>query len=319
MNSGAASLKMGVLGVGYLGNFHAQKIKAHSRAQLVGVHDPRREQGEKIAQSLKVDFFADAGDLLKVCDAVTIASTTLTHFEMAKMALEAGVHVNVEKPMTATSAQSRELMAIARKNRLLLTVGHIERFNPAVTWLKNLILEKKVLPQFLEFHRMAPFRLRGSDVSVLQDLMIHDLDLIHHLTDSAISQSSVSGSRIISEELDAAQGFFTTENGVKAFVHVNRCAPRIQRSIEAVFHDEVIMINTQTFEVERAIAGEREASEPQKMTKFQIDKVDALAAETDHFIRAVHGEINVFIPAEAGLTALEQCEKIEAALQGKGS
>lgn len=311
-------LRLAVLGVGYLGRFHAQKIKAHPGAELVGVFDARAEQAQAVAQELGVRVFSSLEELFKNVEAVSIASTTLTHFELASKALEARLHVNVEKPMTATLEQSETLVKLAKSVNRFLTVGHIERFNPSVVWLKEEMRKKQQVPRFIELHRMAPFRLRGADVSAVYDLMIHDLDLLFHLGGSGVASRTLQGQKIISTEFDAVQGFFELKSGVKAFIHVNRSAPSIQRTMKVVFQDEVIFLNTQTHEIQRAIPVDRNAAEPMKMESIQVPKTDALAEEIHHFIQSLRGEIQPLVTAEDGLEAVRECEVITQLLEKGG-
>lgn len=310
-------VKTGVLGVGYLGTFHAQKLKSHPLSELMGVYDARFEQAQKVAAELGVRAFSSAEDLLAQVEAVSIASTTMTHFELAQMALKKGVHVNVEKPMTASLEQAKQILEASRASGKFLTVGHIERFNPSVQWLHQLIQEKGEKPLFLELHRMAPFRLRGSDVSVIYDLMIHDLDLLTFLFHSEIKNRQVAGSRLLSSEWDTAQAFFEMESGARAFIHVNRAAPGIERRIKAVFSDEVIFVNTQNHEVQRALSVDRMATEPTKILQVQVEKNDALAAEADHFLKVILGQQKPLVTAEDGLKAISECEKIHELLGKK--
>jgi predicted dehydrogenase len=157
---------------------------------------------------------------------------------------------------------------------------------------------------------VAPFRIRGSDVSVIYDLMIHDLDLLRYLCGAEIQELSASGQTLLSQDFDAVQSFLTLDSGTKAFIHVNRAAPSIQRSIKVVFSDEVVFLNTQSHEIQRSFPVSPEAPEPMKFESVQMDKSDALADELDHFIRVVRGEISPLITAEDGLRALRDCEKM---------
>lgn len=174
-----SQLRCAVVGVGYLGRFHAQKYKALSESpsrnvQMLGVCDASFDRAQTVAAELGVTAFADYRELVGKVDAVTVASTTKTHYEIAKFFLQNGVHVNVEKPMTVTIGEAEELVALANAKNLKLQVGHVERFNPALQAAR----QKLQTPLFIECHRLAPFKPRGVDVDVVLDLMIHDLDVI---------------------------------------------------------------------------------------------------------------------------------------------
>ncbi len=173
-------LRCAVVGVGHLGKFHAQKYKALSNVDLVGVCDIHSETAQKVAADLGVPALHSYQDLLGKVDAVTIAASTTAHFELAKVFLEHGIHVHVEKPLTTTSTEGAELVKIARARNLRLQVGHVERFNPALIAARAQLQR----PLFIECHRLSPFKQRSVDVDVVLDLMIHDLDVILSLVRS---------------------------------------------------------------------------------------------------------------------------------------
>ena len=175
-----SKLRAAVVGVGYLGRFHAQKYKAIADVDLVAVCDASAARAAEVAQELECAAETDYRNLIGKVDLVTVASSTPTHYEIAKTFLENGIHVNVEKPITTTSQQGEELCSLAEKNGLKLQVGHVERFNPAF----EAAHKKMMVPWFIECHRLAPFKPRGVDVNVVLDLMIHDLDVILSLVDS---------------------------------------------------------------------------------------------------------------------------------------
>ncbi|MGE3760351.1 MAG: Gfo/Idh/MocA family protein, partial [Pseudobdellovibrionaceae bacterium] len=231
--SRGSKLRAAVIGVGYLGNFHAQKYSHLSKdknfadkVELVGVCDPKFEQAQKVAKELGTRAYASPKELLKEVDLVTIASTTSTHYEVAKMFLENGVHVNVEKPMTVSAIEAENLVSIAKDKRLKLAVGHVERFNPA--WL----LVKPDLSQvtYAEFTRHATFKSRGADVSVIEDVMIHDLDLVLHLSQNAILSSiKVSGTKYLTGNWDFVTADLTFGSNFRATVSAARVASEMNR------------------------------------------------------------------------------------------
>ena len=216
-------LRTAVVGVGYLGQFHAQKHKAlttgawSTQAEFVGVCDLNATQAEKIAQDLGVKAFTRPQDLIGKVDAVTVASITPAHYELTKMFLEAGIHVNVEKPITVNVSEAQELIALAKKKNVILTVGHSERFSPVFTRLRELVIN----PLYVELFRHAPFKPRGAEVSVLHDLAIHDVDLALNLCAPQLSDTRdvtvthAAGSRLATQQLDWSQ-FSLAFAGVKA-------------------------------------------------------------------------------------------------------
>ena len=167
-------LRAGVIGVGYLGRLHAQKLASLDGVTLVGVSDTDRERGERVAEEFGTSFRASSRELLREIDAVSIAVPTTAHDRVAREAMRAGVHVLLEKPIAATVREGRALVREADARRLILQIGHLERFNPAVLSATSLLTE----PRFVECHRLGPFGGRGTDVDVVLDLMIHDIDLI---------------------------------------------------------------------------------------------------------------------------------------------
>lgn len=305
-----SKLRAAVIGVGYLGNFHAQKYKNNPHVDLVGVCDHSPAQADRIAAELKVSSFHRPTDLIGNVDLVTIAASTLSHYELAKLFLENGVHVNVEKPITATVDQAEELVALAKKNNLKLAVGHIERFNPSVNELRKHL--KK--PRLIELTRMATFKLRGADVSVLHDLMIHDLDLLLWLSGSEIESMMGMGTKLISDEMDLACVSFKMKNGVQGVINVSRVSSGMTRSVRVVEDEATYFAQTGTHEIEKVEKGPG-GEEPVKITQWTVEKQDALQLETDAFVRAVLENTSPVVTGEDGLRALQEIENIRAMIE----
>lgn len=302
-----SKLRGAVVGVGYLGTFHAQKYKNNPNVELVGVCDAFPAQADKVAAELGVKSFHRPQDLIGQVDLVTIAASTLSHFEVAKMFLQNGVHVNVEKPITATVPQAEELVALAEKNNLKLAVGHIERFNPSVNELKKHLRNVRTI----ELLRTAPYKTRGADVSVLHDLMIHDMDLLYFLSDSEIDSVMASGTKLISQELDTCSASFKMKNGIMGIITVSRVATNPQRSVRIVQDDATIFANTGIHELEMVQKGDGTPENLTKVTKWTVNKEDALQKETDAFIAAVMNNTAPVVTGLDGLKALRAIETIE--------
>lgn len=299
----AEKLKGAVIGVGYLGNFHAQKIKAHPSAELIGVCDYSKAQAEKIANELQTKAFEKPEQLIGQVDFVHVVTATQAHYEIAKLFLEHKIPVLVEKPIAATIQQAEELCSLAAKNKTLLTVGHIERFNPAFQYLKN----NSQGIRYLEINRLAPFRIRGSDVSVLHDLTIHDMDLVNWVFGSKIKKYLIAASKVVRPTFDDVSVRLELENGVQVTINNSRIYPQIQRNYRFVKSSEQQVINTATLEVEIV---KPLAQDPyQTVEKIQLEKKDALALEVDHFIQAVLGKHSLMITGEEALLALTQVEQ----------
>ncbi|WP_413581148.1 Gfo/Idh/MocA family protein [Bdellovibrio sp. HCB288] len=299
-------LRGAVIGVGYLGNFHAQKYKNNPNVELIGVCDHFPAQADKIAAELGVKSFHRPQDLIGQVDLVTIAASTQSHYEVAKLFLENGIHVNVEKPITATVPQAEELLALAEKHKVKLAVGHIERFNPSVNELKKHMKNVSTI----ELIRTAPYKARGADVSVLHDLAIHDMDLLFWLTGSEIESMICSGTKLISPELDTASISFKMKNGIHGIITVSRVSPVGQRSIRVVQDDCTIYANTGIHELEKVEKGAG-GDELTKITKWTVDKADALQKETDAFVDAVLNNKTPVVTGLDGLKALRAIEDIQ--------
>ncbi|MBO9666926.1 MAG: Gfo/Idh/MocA family oxidoreductase [Bdellovibrio sp.] len=304
-------LRGAVVGVGYLGNFHAQKYKNNPHVELVGVCDAFPAQADKIAAELGVKSFHRPQDLIGQVDLVTIAASTQSHYEVAKLFLQNGVHVNVEKPITATVPQAEELLALAEKHNVKLAVGHIERFNPSVNELKKHMKNVRTI----ELVRTAPYKARGADVSVLHDLAIHDMDLLFWLADSEIESMIASGSKLVSPELDTASISFKMKNGIHAIITVSRISPVAQRSIRVVQDDCTIFANTGIHELEKVAKGSGTPDDLTKVTKWTVEKADALQKETDAFIDAVLNDKKPVVTGLDGLKALRAIEDIQKMIE----
>ncbi|WP_413288006.1 Gfo/Idh/MocA family protein [Bdellovibrio sp. HCB337] len=306
-----SKLRAAVVGVGYLGTFHAQKYTKNSNVQLVGVCDFSPAQADKVAAELGVAAIHKAQDLVGQVDMVTVAASTQSHYELAKLFLQNGIHVNVEKPIAATIPQAEELVNLAQQKNLKLAVGHIERFNPSIIELKKHLKDTKTL----ELTRLATYKARGADVSVLHDLMIHDMDLLYWLSDSDIESFTASGSKLISSELDTAQVAFKMKSGLMVYINVSRVSSNMQRWIRATQKGSVLYANTGTLELEKNEPGSGDT--PVKVSTWTVTKEDALQKETDAFIEAVKNNTPTVVNGLDGLKALKAIEEVKAAIEAR--
>lgn len=302
------ALRGAVIGVGYLGNFHAQKYKSLPEVELVGVCDAFKEQAEKIGQNLGIPAYHNPQDLIGKVDVVTIAASTKSHYELAKLFLSHGVHVNVEKPITETSEQAKELIELAHKKNLVLSVGHIERFNPSLRELKKRLKNA----ESFELIRHAPYKSRGADVSVLHDLMIHDIDMMFWLTGSDVASFQVSTQTIVSKEPDAAQAHFLMKNGMRVFISVSRAAPAIERRVKAYEKNQAYYVDSGSGVIE-FITGNGQES---KVERIEVAKQDALQMETSEFFNAVLQKRSPAVSGVDGLRALQLVEDLLRAIHG---
>lgn len=302
-----------VVGVGYLGKFHAQKLKAHPEVDLVGVTDSYHAQAQTVAGELQTDIFEKPEQLIGKVDYVHIAAATQAHYELAKLFLSQQVPVLVEKPIASTIKQAQELCEIAEKNNVVFSVGHIERFNPAFIFLKS----KSDKIRYLEINRLAPFRVRGSDVSVLHDLTIHDIDLVNWIFGSEINSFEIAGKKLIKNTYDDVSIRIFLKNGTQVSINNSRICPQIVRNYRAVTDSETIFVNTANLEMEMLKPADKDPFYTLEKTAFE--KVDALALEADHFLKAVKGEKPPAITGREALKALMDVEKFIQKLDGAKS
>jgi predicted dehydrogenase len=302
-------VRCAVVGVGYLGRFHAQKYKAIEDAVLVGVCDASFERAQTVATELSVPAFADYHELKGKVDAVTIASTTRTHYEISKFFLENGVHVNVEKPMTVTLEEADELVRIAKTKNLKLQVGHVERFNPALQSAR----EKLGVPLFIECHRLAAFKPRGVDVDVVLDLMIHDLDVILSLVKSPVKSVSAVGAPVLTKLVDIANARIEFESGTVANVTASRVSQTATRKFRVFQHDQYLSIDFGSGELNLTTKkGEwKDDSIPLEFDSWSLEKGDALLAETKAFINSIKTGAPVVVGGEDGLVAMRVAMQVQ--------
>lgn len=282
------SLRAAVIGVGYLGRFHAQKYATLPDVELVGVVDPNPERAAAVAKELGTAAFASHAELAGRVDLVSIASTTESHYRIARDCLAAGLHVLVEKPITVTVAEADELIALADGGKRMLQVGHLERYNPA--WLA--VRDKIATPLFIEAHRMAPFKPRGTDVSVVLDLMIHDLDLILPLVQSPIADLRASGVAVLTEGIDIANARIEFANGCVANITASRASTASLRRMRIFQHHEYLSIDFGERKI--GLAKKRDAlieGEPPIDSESRVEAPgDALLSEIQAFVASVRGE-----------------------------
>lgn len=302
-------LKFAVIGVGYLGRFHAQKIQSLPNTTLVGVCDIDKEAAQSVAQELGVNVYVDYHLLMDKVDAVTIAATTSQHFQIAKDFLSQGIHVLIEKPITETTQQAEELIAIAKANSAKLQVGHLERFNAA-----RLASEKHLKnPIFIESQRLAPFNPRGTDVNVVLDLMIHDIDIIQHMVNSPIVNIDAQGAPVLTNHPDIANARINFENGCVANVTASRISFKSERKTRIFQPCSYITIDYQNKKLAVFTKGEEEMFPgiPEVVSHQSVfEHSDAILEETKAFVEAIQTDSTPLVTGEEGLAALEVADTI---------
>ena len=232
-------IKIGVLGAGHLGKIHLKCIQASDFLQLVGFYDPDLDNAQKVAASFGTQAFETAEALINAVDAVDIVTPTVLHFDLAQQAARKGKHIFIEKPLTHTVAEAEALIKITYENNVKVQVGHVERFNPAFLSLGDV----RISPMFVEAHRLAMFNPRGTDVSVVLDLMIHDIDLILHLVDSEVKSIHASGVAVVSQSPDIANARIEFENGCVANLTASRMSLKQMRKIRFFQRDAYISLD----------------------------------------------------------------------------
>lgn len=232
-------IKLGIFGVGHLGKFHLNNWKEISGIELVGFYDPDDSNAAKVAEQYQLKRYIDPAELMQLIDAADIVAPTNHHFPLCELAVRSGKHVFVEKPMADTMAEATSLMKLVKESGVKLQVGHVERFNPAFLALKDYHLH----PMFIEVHRLAQFNPRGTEVSVILDLMIHDIDIILHLVKSDVKHISASGVAVMTETPDIANVRMEFNNGCVANLTSSRISMKKMRKMRVFQKDAYIGID----------------------------------------------------------------------------
>jgi predicted dehydrogenase len=310
-------LRAAVVGVGYLGRFHAQKYAQQADCELRAVVDARPEAAEAVAAETGAQALTDYRSLLGEVDAVSIVTPTPQHFQIAADFLGAGAHVLVEKPITETVEQAQQLIDLARRQQRVLQVGHLERFNPTILAAEPLLQR----PRFIECHRLAPFRQRGTDVNVVLDLMIHDLDIVQSIVGSEIESLDAVGAPVFSGEIDIANARIRFVNGCVANATASRVSLKTERKLRIFLDDTYLSLDLQqkiltTIRKRPVQPGDNQL--PVSIDEQSFEQGDALRAEIDAFLASCRGQRPVAVSGEDGLRALRTAISITRMLQGGG-
>lgn len=316
----SSRIRAGVVGVGYLGRFHAEKYAALPEVDLIGVADIDRERAMKVGRELGAGVYTDYSELFGKVDAVSIAVPTPLHYETAKAFLEAGVDVLIEKPVTRTVAEADELIEIAEKRGRIIQVGHLERFNPAVKAVRDLVGN----PLFIECNRLSMYQPRGTDVSVVHDLMIHDIDLILNFVKSGVRHCHAMGAPVVTEKVDIANAHLEFENMAVANVTASRISSKSERKIRLFQQDGYFSIDfanraiTHIHPAGSAGQGEHCPVPGMMMDTRSFGKADALADEIRSFVDAAANrnqpEVSGRMGRDALALAVNIIEQIDAAM-----
>jgi len=324
-------IRIGVLGAGHLGRIHIQQLRELDACEVVGFHDPSPERQRTIADEFGTALFSSIEDLLAAVDAIDIVTPTLTHHALASRALELGKHVFIEKPLTNTLEEAHDLVGKAAAAGRVVQVGHVERFNPAFQaarpFLKN--------PMFIESHRLAQFNPRGTDVSVVLDLMIHDIDIILHVVDSPLEEVSASGVAVVSDTPDIANARLRFANGCVANLTASRISMKNMRKSRFFQKDAYIAVDMLAKETEivrmSTVEGEADPfgitldlgnGKGQRQIEFEkpeVPTINAIREELRAFLNSVATGTPAVVSIADGAAALDTAHHVLAEMARNNS
>ncbi|HPR17343.1 MAG TPA: Gfo/Idh/MocA family oxidoreductase [Candidatus Cloacimonadota bacterium] len=312
-------LKVGIVGVGQFGQNHARILAQSDKCQFVGLYDKNKKRASEISEKLNCPRFDNFEALLAECEALVIVVTTISHYELAKQAMEQGIHVFIEKPITETLDQAEKLVKLAEEKNLKIQVGHIEHFNPIVLEMADEIHN----PIFIESHRIAPFSPRGTDIPVVLELMIHDIDLVLTFCKSKVVNISASGAGVMTKSIDIANARIEFEDGAVANLTSSRISMKRSRKFRIFQKDGYFSMDFQTKKVThikksknlykvlpQIVMGKYDGIDASQVVDIvEVDasdrKKDALTIELESFIQAVEADLNPIVDGQAGARALK--------------
>ena len=325
-----SKLKVGVIGTGHLGKLHTKMFKSIDNCELIGIYDSNSEQAKAVSTEFNVQSTSSVEDLLKKVDAVSIAATTTVHHELAKKCFEYGVHTFIEKPITVTIKEAEELVEISERKNLNLQVGHIERFNPALVSMEKYIND----PKFIQTDRLAQFNPRGTDVAVVLDLMIHDIDIILSLVKSDVVDVQANGVAVVSDHLDIANARLQFANGAVANVTASRISQKKLRKMRIFQQDSYVALDfiTGVAEAYRLLPpdapveptlisfGEIGVGDKRKKLVYEQPEqkeLNALQYELQLFVNSVINKTKPVVSGVDGLRALKVAQLIIQKIEGQ--
>jgi predicted dehydrogenase len=301
------SVRIGVIGVGYLGKHHARIYSELEEADLVAVADINTSRAEDIAKTYGCKAFSNHAEIMKECDALSIVTPTITHHVIAKDCLSAGKDILIEKPITENVDEARDIIEVAEKKDVILQIGHIERYNQGIIAASEMIRE----PRFIESERLSPFLGRGTDVDVTLDLMIHDIDIVMSIVQSRLKDIRATGAAVLTDKLDVAKVWLEFENGCKALITASRLSPEKQRKLKVFQKDAFISIDFQSQEVRRYFKKASEIS----FDVLKPENKEPLKEELSDFIYCVKNRKKPRVSGVEAMDALEVALRITEKLR----
>ncbi|HEX7846777.1 MAG TPA: Gfo/Idh/MocA family oxidoreductase [Chitinophagaceae bacterium] len=312
-------LKVGVFGTGHLGKFHLNNWKEIAGVELVGFYDPDDNTAQEVADKYQLPRFLNTASLMDACDAIDVVAPTNYHFELCEQAIKKGKHVFVEKPLAHTMDQAHQLVKLAQESGIKFQVGHVERFNPAFLAIRDLQLN----PMFIEVHRLAQFNPRGTEVSVILDLMIHDIDIILSVVKSDVKSISASGVGVMTETPDIANVRMEFHNGCVANLTSSRISMKKMRKMRLFQKDAYIGIDFLNKKTEvirlkepqdsNAFAFDIETTSGKKTIAIaspQVPEVNAIKQELEEFKKAIENNTRTIVSEMDGLAAMDVAHQI---------
>ncbi len=331
MNSG--KLKIAVIGVGHLGKEHARIYSDMPDVSLAGIVDINKERGEEAAQRYSTKYYSSYKDILDKVNAVSVVVPTKSHYEIAKELLKNGIPVLVEKPMTGTVSEAEELIRLSKSNNTVLQPGYVERFNPAIQAIQKLDVSLK----FIECHRLSPFTFRSADISVVLDLMIHDIDIILYLSKSKVKKIDAVGVNVISDKEDIANARIQFENGCVANITASRVSFEPMRKIRLFSEDSYISLDYQKQEamiykkspkltLKSINVEDKDVSTIKdlksfvfgdllKIERIKMDNQEPLKKEIESFVNCIKNGENPVVSGEEGVNAIKTASIITGEIE----
>ena len=315
------SIKIGVVGVGHLGQHHVKHYKSLGSAELVGIFDTDKKRAAEISLKYDVRVFDDLASLIQAVDALSIVTNTQDHAIIAEICIKKKKHVFIEKPITATLEEADRLLVIAKENGVLIQVGHIERLNPALLALQSY----QIKPKFIEIQRLAPYTSRGTDVPVVLDKMIHDIDILLSLVNAPVKSIQATGLSILTDSIDIAHARIRFNNGTVASIMSSRVAQDEVRKIKVFQKNlyatlDLLIGSTEIYRITDNDNNTSEVTVPFEYgdkTEFiaydkpQLDCSDPLQKELENFVFSVQGKATPIVTGKAGRDALEFAMEIQ--------